>query len=113
METLILNTEKEIPTVKIDETHYKLRIDMNYAQMLAHQRINKKMTDITKLESLTETEEVDLQKSIDLIMEMIIDAPEEVLDKLTDIQKFQIMKVFNDQLKEYMDPLVAVPNMNN
>lgn len=100
-----------LPTACIDGKEYNFRIDLSYKDMIKAERIGKKIQTLESKIRNNEQEDEDeneIQELLRKSVAMMLDAPPDILEKLTDFQRTQIMKIFNREVKKYMDP-PAIP----
>jgi hypothetical protein len=107
---LDLNTAEVLPTIRIDGEAYPLRMDAEYAELLRLRDFGKRVQTLTRAEERTEQEETELRDLVRKQVRSVLKAPDEVLGKLSDIQRVRIVMAFNDQLEGRLGPTKA-PSM--
>ena len=104
---LNLETDKPLPTVRIDGQDYPLNLNVEYAKMVA---LRQKAARIAELgggereEELTEQEEAELSDLLDYSVKRMLDAPAEVISKLTDFQLIAVTTSYYHEALGIMDP---------
>lgn len=104
---LDLSTTEDLPSVRIDGSPYAIRIDVEYSELLRLRDIGKRIQAVTEASERTEQEEAELRKLMRSQVRAVLKAPDEVLEKLTDLQRFRIVMAFNEQVGERLDPTKA------
>lgn len=98
---LDLTTETdERPIVKIDKVPYQLRIakDLSLQDFKYLERVSIRTGELLTREALTKDESKELAGHLLGIVRLALDAPADVLDKLTDVQRVLVFKVFTELL---------------
>ncbi len=103
---LDLETDKPLPAVRIDGVDYPLRLNVAYPEMVAQRQRARKIIDLSNDErpELTEQEEAELGDLLAGSVGRMIDAPEDVLSKLTDLQRVAVTTTYYNEALEIMDP---------
>ncbi len=107
---LDLQTDEPLPAIRIDGKDYALRIDVEYAELLRNKKLGERVQVLTQLNEMTEQNESELRELLRKSVRSAVKAPDAVLDKLTDMQRFQVIQVFGKQISEAMDPTTAGGN---
>ena len=104
---LDLQTDEPLPVIRIDGKDYALRLDVEYAVLLRNKTIGERVQVLTDLTERTEQDEAELRDLLRKSVRSSVKAPDDVLNKLTDIQGFQIVQVFGKQITKQLDPTGA------
>jgi len=104
---LDLTTAEALPSVRIDGQAYGIRIDVEYAELLRLRDIGRRIQAINDSEERTEQEDAELGDLLRKMVASVLKAPNEVLEKLTDLQRFRIVTVFNEQVEARSGPTTA------
>jgi len=97
---LDLTTAEALPSVRIDGQSYGLRIDVEYAELLRLRDMGRRIQEIAESEERTEQEDAELGDLLKREIAAVLKAPEEVLARLTDLQRFQLVTVFSNEVEE-------------
>ena len=99
-----IETKEALPTVEIDGKQFPFRLGVEYAEILQLQDLGQEIKDIAEkpkeLGPRTEQEEARLRDLLRSTIGRMIEIPDEVADKLTDLQRFRIASIFNDLVAE-------------
>lgn len=104
---LDLSTSEPLPQVRIDGESYSLRLDLEYVDLLRLRETGERIQHLSDLKPRTEQHEAELRELLHRMTAQAIDAPDAVLAKLNDIQRFQLSQVFGKQIAARMDPTRA------
>jgi hypothetical protein len=94
---LDLTTLVERPKIRIDGQLYGVRDtdEVNLVEYHRLQRLGEKV-DLLSKDGLSEAETEEALKALDTACRMILEAPDEVHQKIRDSHRMQILKVFTD-----------------
>jgi hypothetical protein len=98
---LDLTTEPdERPIVKIDQVGYQLRIakDLSLMDFKFLERVSIRVGTLLTQSALTKNESTELAARLKEVTTLALDAPAAVLDRLTDVQRVLVFKVFTELL---------------
>lgn len=84
------------PTVRIDQVEYELRMtnDLTLHQYKTLERISPRIGALIIQETLTEDEGVEARALLDQACRIALDAPVEIHDRLNDVNRVLVYKVF-------------------
>lgn len=109
---LNLDTLTEHPSVLIDKHAYALTPPEALSAVDYHRigKIAPRMFALWESETaLTPEQEVELEETLDRVCRIILKAPDEVHDRLTDLQRLSIYQTFLTLPQETLLPLVGQP----
>jgi hypothetical protein len=100
-QVLDLTTDTDRPVVAIDGIAYPLRMarDLSLADFKNLERLSIRTADLmTRARSLTKDENRELALRLKEVAKIALDAPPNVLAKLSDVQRVSLFKVFTELL---------------
>jgi hypothetical protein len=100
-QVLDLTTDTERPVVKIDGIPYPLRLarDLSLQDFKNLERLTMRTAELmTRARSLTKNESLELAARLKEVAKIALDAPPNVLAKLSDVQRVSVFKVFTELL---------------
>lgn len=95
---LDLNTLTERSLIKINDGTFELR-NPGELSLLSYRKLETRSAEMEALmeqESLSDNQVEILAKTLDSLVEMVLDAPDEVRAQLNDLHKLRILQVFNE-----------------
>lgn len=100
---LDLTTQHDRPVIKIDGIEYEMRVldDLSLVDMHRIDRMGPRIEALgKKLEQRTSTDEEAIELSTMLVegCRIVLDAPVEIIDKVSDVGRLNIFKVFIERL---------------
>jgi len=98
------STTEERPFVTIDGEKYPLRLDLPWTEFLRMRERGTRLRSLSEQDERTEAEETELEELLREISTKTLEAPDEVIEKLTDMQKFQLWNVYAEEAKRLRGP---------
>lgn len=100
-----LSTGDELPHITIDGESYDLALDIEYGELLAIVRLGQRVQELTEHPGdLTEQQEAEMRELLRGGIRRCLKAPDEVLAKLSDAQRFRVLMAFNEQFGRVVNP---------
>jgi len=93
-------TTEEYPTVKIDGEKYPFRLGVSYRELIQLKDIGERIQAIADNPARTEEDEAELSVLLRESTNRMVELPDEIDEKLTDLHRFRITGIFNDLVQE-------------